>query len=212
MRKSQDVTGQQFGHLTAIAYVRSDDGAIWRFRCDCGNEVERKIGAVRWSAKTGTAEYISCGCQHNFTKHGLSSHRLNSVWRDMKKRCYNIASKSYPDYGGRGIVLCDEWQEHFAAFYNWAVANGYEDDLTIERKNHDGPYSPANCTWIPRAEQNRNTRASRWITHNGVTKLLADWARDTEIQSPTIIFRLQKGWSIDDALTIKPVVGRNTKP
>ena len=146
---------------------------------------------------------------HNFYKHGLCGHPLHNIWRGMKKRCYQINSKTYKDYGARGISICKEWLDDFVVFYNWSLENGYKQGLSIERNNHNGNYEPNNCRWIPRLKQNSNTRSSHFITFNNKTMTLLEWSRETNIGHATIINRLKSGWPIEKVLTEKPQVGRN---
>lgn len=107
-----------------------------------------------------------------YAKHGLSYHRLYSVWRGMKDRCYNKNNRRYEHYGGRGINVCDEWLEDFLNFYNWAYKNGYNEKeeygkCTLDRINNDGNYEPTNCRWITLQEQNYNTSRTHYIEYNG---------------------------------------------
>ena len=146
---------------------------------------------------------------HNFYKHGLTNTPLHKIWMGMKKRCYQVNSRVFQDYGGKGIVLCDEWKDSFLNFSKWASGNGYKEGLTIERKNPIENYSPSNCCWIKRSEQNLNTRKSKFLTFNGQTKNLLVWSRETEIGHATILYRLNRGWTVEQSLTIKPVIGRN---
>lgn len=99
--------------------------------------------------------------------------------------------------------MCSEWEDYIQ-FANWARANGYDENLTLERIDNDGDYCPENCTWVSRKEQANNRRSSRYITFNGETKTLAQWGETVGIQSGTIAYRIKSGWSIEDALT-KPV-------
>lgn len=110
--------------------------------------------------------------------HGLSGTRLHRIWKNMKSRCYNPNYHKYPDYGARGITLCDEWRDDARAFMDWARAHGYADDLTIERIDNDGDYSPENCRWATNAEQARNKRNNRLLTAFGETKPVPAWAED----------------------------------
>lgn len=118
----------------------------------------------------------------------------------MRQRCYNPKNKSYKDYGGRGITICEEW-DNYEAFHNWATANGYKRGLTIERINNNDSYSPSNCKWVPQSMQLKNIRNNRYITFNGITKTLADWGRTTGINPRTISSRIDNGWPIEKALT-----------
>jgi hypothetical protein len=101
------------------------------------------------------------------TKHGLTKHkRLYRVWKTMKKRCLNTSDERYDRYGGRGITVCDEWLHNFQAFYDWAMANGYDENApygqcTIDRIDNDGNYSPDNCRWVDMKAQGNNRSTNR---------------------------------------------------
>lgn len=97
------------------------------------------------------------------------------MWRGIKLRCYNKNSKRYKDYGGRGVAVCDKWKNDFMNFYDWAINNGYSDNLTIDRINNEGNYEPNNCRWVTIKQQSRNRRSNRNITINGETHCLSEW-------------------------------------
>lgn len=146
---------KKYGKLTPIKIDhRKASTNYWECKCDCG-----KTTVVRETyLKNGHTK--SCGCirsdrmkySNPRTTHGLRGHRLNSIWRGMKTRCYNEKSFGYSNYGGRGIIICDEWKNDFKVFYDWAIKNGYKDGLTIDRINNDGNYEPNNCQWITKSE------------------------------------------------------------
>ena len=131
----------------------------WVCRCECGSEVVVEA----YSLKTGHTQ--SCGCfQREATSaanrtHGKRKTRLYRIWVCMKTRCYQKSYHAYRHYGGRGITVCDEWLNNFQGFYDWANANGYSDELSIDRIDVNGCYSPQNCRWVTMAEQNKNKRA-----------------------------------------------------
>ncbi len=162
----------------------------------------------------------SCGClkveiqrelarKRNY-KHGKSSknNRLFRIWCGMKARCYIPSSTGYKNYGGRGVSICDEWRYDFLVFEKWAIENGYENSLTIERKNVNGNYEPDNCSWISKKQQSRNTRDSLWITAWGENKVLADWGIDDrcKIAVGMVCYRIHQGWKPETAISTPPLM------
>lgn len=135
-------------------------------------------------------------------KHGFYGTRLYEIWRAMKKRCHLKTHIHYKNYGGRGIVVCDEWKNDSKTFFEWALSNGYRDDLTIDRIDNNGNYEPSNCRWVSVKTQCRNTRKNHLITYNGETRCLIEWSELTGIKHTTIDERLKRGWTVEQALTI----------
>ena len=160
--KKLDLTGQRFGRLLVIKESGySFNGRVtWLCKCDCGNYTSTPNTK---SLRRGTCN--SCGCHAlenlNRLTHGKSKEKLYYVRNGMKQRCYNPNSTSYNAYGGRGIKVCDEWRDDFMAFYNWAIANGYEEGLSIDRIDNGGDYEPSNCQWITQAENTRKARMNK---------------------------------------------------
>ena len=136
----------------------------------------------------------------NYSINKTDSQRLYMIWKAMRERCYTKSCKKYKDYGLKGIKLCVDWYNDFHSFEKWAIENGYEKDLTIERKNINKDYCPENCTWISLKEQAKNRSNNHKITCNGKTMILQDWADEVGIDSATIRRRLKSGWSVEDAL------------
>lgn len=145
---------------------------------------------------------------------GTSTHletktRLHKIWSSMHERCEDKNHRHYKDYGGRGISVCEDWSL-YTKFREWALSNGYNDDLTIDRIDVNGCYEPNNCRWLTMEEQQNNKRNNRIIEFNGETHTLSEWSRITGIKSNTLKERLNRGWSIYEALT-KPVRKRTVK-
>jgi len=131
--------------------------------------------------------------------------RIYQTWAAMKSRCYNPGNQSYKDYGGRGIKVCEEWNNDFECFYNWAIKNGYSDFLTIERINVDGDYCPNNCRWLSKAEQSNNRRSCIVISYQGKTQNLSQWCKELGLNYKRINNRIVKlGMTFEEAIT-KPV-------
>ena len=169
----RDLTGERFGSLTVIKPLdkRINQCVIWECICDCGN-----IHGVSTNNLT-SGHTKSCGCKHHPGTHRDSKSRLYVIYRGMKRRCYDTKSPSYANYGDRNITVCEEWLNSYEVFKEWAVANGYNDSLTIERMDNDKGYCPDNCTWVSRADQNRNQQNTVKINIDGETvtcQMLAD--------------------------------------
>ena len=197
-----DLTGQRFGRLTVVERAgTAGSNATWLCNCDCGNV---KIVSAR-SLKTGNTK--SCGCLFNEANakrcvtHGAKKTRLYRIWQGMKRRCDTPSASCYKDYGGRGIAVCEEWLHDFPAFQNWAFANGYAEDLTIDRIDVNGNYCPDNCKWSNAETQANNKRTSHVETFNGETHTVSEWAKITGLSRGLIKDRLRLGWSIERALT-----------
>lgn len=180
---------------------------LYPCRCKCGIEKPVDVQALL----SGLSQ--SCGCLHkerasqSATSHGESKTRLYTIWTGMIKRCEDPANKSYKNYGAKGVVLCPEWRESYEAFRDWALANGYADDLTIERDSSFGAYEPSNCTWIPHGDQARNWRTrNRRITAFGETKCVSEWERDDRslVGRRTILGRISEGMTPEEAMTSRP--------
>ncbi len=198
MGKMVDLTGQRFGRLTVVTMVGLNNRhmCVWLCKCDCGNELRVASSNLIW----GNTK--SCGCLRRdagilkSTTHGKSGTRLYKIWAGMKKRCQNVSSHAYGRYGGRGIGVCEEWQQ-FSVFYDWAIKNGYRDDLTLERKDNNQGYSPFNCVWSTYKCQARNIRSNRFITHNGLTLCMSEWAERSGMERTTLWARLKSGWDME---------------
>lgn len=150
----KDIVGQKFGKLLVLdEYEKIPNGTKWKCKCECGNEI------YVYRGKLTTGHTKSCGCL-NSTLQGRSNHRLYKTWWGIKERCYSPTHASYHNYGAKGIVLCDEWQD-FNAFYLWAMESGYDDSLSIDRKDSKGNYEPTNCRWITLAENIARANAEK---------------------------------------------------
>lgn len=132
--------------------------------------------------------------------HGKYHTRLHGVWSMMKQRCFNPNQRTFKWYGARGITVCAEWLD-FMGFYEWAVANGYRDGLTLDRIDPNGNYSPENCRWISWKKQMNNKRSNRLLSAFGKTMTIQEWSEATGIHRSTIVNRLKLGWSPNQAVT-----------
>lgn len=212
--KYEDLAGRKYGRLTVIKHHSchiTPNGTRkqkWLCKCECGNEVV----VASPELKNGKTE--SCGClQKERTSkarktHGMSKSRLYSIWVKMIQRCENPNVERYPHYGGRGIRVCDEWHL-FPKFMEWAVNNGYRENLSIDRIDLNKNYEPSNCRWATDKEQANNTSRSHTITYKGETHTISEWASICGIASRTLNKRINSGWNIERSLTEKPVIGKN---
>ena len=190
------IIGKRFGRLVVLNLdhvSEKNHNSWWKCRCDCGREV------VVYRGSLTSGDSISCGCYHrehvrDFPKtHGMSSTPLYSTWSGMVQRCTNQNAKNYERYGGRGVTVCSEWENDFKNFHDWAVMHGYEQGLTIDRKDNDLGYSPDNCRWVDRITQQNNTRRNKLVTFNGETRSIAEWSRILGINHETLRYRVNRG-------------------
>jgi len=185
---------------------------LYPCRCTCGNSV--LLSAAQILANR------SCGCrgeqarrslpEHNRT-HGGSGTRLYAVWCAMRRRCSRDGLHNSRRYFGKGIRVCDEWQNDFAAFRRWALENGYASELQLDRIDNDGDYEPANCRWVTCAQNNRNRDRDTRIAAFGETKCAMEWSRDSRcsVSDSSILYRLRKlGWSAESAITVPAFDGK----
>lgn len=206
MGKFQDLTGQRFGRLTVIERTRNiGKYTAWLCRCDCGNKKIIKSKSLKDNSTK------SCGClqkevarkymSEKMRKYPDVHSRLKNIYFNMKSRCYNLNHCAYGNYGGRGITLCEEWKNNSNAFYFWAMNNGYQENLTIDRIDVNGNYEPSNCRWIDLKTQQRNRRNNHLITYNDETLCIGEWAEKSGIEMRILWQRLNKlSWSIEKAL------------
>ena len=132
---------------------------------------------------------------------GRKRERLYRIFIAMKTRCNNPNAKNYHDYGGRGITVCDEWVHNYPAFKEWALTHGYSDDLSLDRRDNEKGYTPENCRWATRLQQNNNRRNVKKYTFRGKTQSLSDWSRETGISKNVLELRIEREWPLPLALT-----------
>ena len=203
MRKLvNDLTGKRFGRLTVIGV--EDNGkrqTYYACQCDCGN-----VKVIRADALVGGCT-VSCGCKKkeqdriNLTanhSHKMSGTRLYVIWNGLKGRCNNPNDPRYDRYGGRGISVCEEWNTSFQAFYDWAISNGYSEDLTIDRIDNDGNYEPTNCKWSTNKEQCNNRVTNINIKIGNTTKTLTEWCEIFDVDVARTMARYHR----DEFITI----------
>ena len=207
-----DLTGKKFGRLTVIKRVENDKSGFsqWLCKCDCGNEkIVRATSLLK-------GEIVSCRCYQreaiakSTIKHRMIHTPLYNIWLNMKNRCNNPNNKSYKHYGGRGIKVCDEWQNDYMSFYTWCMAHGYKKGLSLDRINNDGNYEPTNCRWVTQQVQLNNTRRCKMITMDGKTQSLSDWAREYNVPIERTRQRVvNRGWGLKEALTTPSFVRKH---
>ena len=212
MGKRIDLTGQTINgiHVDSFAYVGAGKAkkAFWNCTCYCGNKF------VVESLKLRSGHTKSCGCYKRkvtgdtHRRHGATSGgkklRLYTIWRDMRKRCRNPKTCFHKNYVDRGIRVCDEWQT-YEVFRDWALKNGYNDSLSIERIDVNGNYTPDNCKWIPIKEQALNKTTTHYLTYNGETKPMCVWSRELGISYGMLEGRINRSkWDTKKALETPP--------
>ena len=198
-RKVENIIGRRFGRLLVVENlnINSHGSKLHRCICDCGKTKDVPISYLKSGHTT------SCGClvKEMHTTHSLSKSRLYNIHQGMIARCFRENHFAYRDYGGRGITVCDKWKNDFMSFYEWAIENGYCEDLTIDRIDVNGNYEPSNCRWVTKAEQSRNSRKNVYFTYNGITKTTSEWARELHIPITTLNRRIKQNRPLEEIIS-----------
>lgn len=210
----KDISGLRFGRLEVISlcnYRNKDGRALWKCKCDCGNEI---IVSSNSLLRKNTR---SCGCYKNdiikqkAITHNDSKSKLYKIWVSMKKRCQNSNDKGYKNYGGRGITVCNLWKNSYEEFKRWSLKNGYKQGLSIDRIDNNSGYSPENCRWVTTYIQSRNTRRTHFIEYNGKKYVMKDLAEKLGIKYNTFANRiLVYKFTLEEAIN-KPIKRKNLK-
>ena len=195
--------GEQVGNAI---YLHDVNGAIKRrqamFKCVCGNNFIAQVYKVK------TFETQSCGCLHKKatseanSRHNLKNHKLYGVWSSMKARCYNPNTTQFKDYGAKGVIVCKEWQDSFLPFFRWAMENGWTEGLQLDKdiKGTGLIYSPNGCIFVtPKLNSNKRS-TSRYITFDGQTKTVSEWATHFNISLKNLYQRMSRGWSFEKSI------------
>lgn len=204
-----DMAGLRYGEWTVSHQTGNTKGggALWLAKCDCGT-VRSVLGADMRNGKSK-----NCGCKtqarlgNERRTHGRSNTRLHGIWKNMKARCLSPGAAGFDRYGAKGVSVCDEWLA-FQPFHSWAMANGYSDELTIDRIDNNKGYSPQNCRWADRKTQARNRRFVA-LTSDGLTG--PEVAEANGIPPRTYAVRRAAGWSVDEAATFPYRSRRNPR-
>lgn len=198
MPKFIDRTGTEIGEVKFLKRSDSTNGHVeWVCLCTCGN-----IFISRAEHVMRAKSCPQCGRRrqaNKISKHGDYKEPLYRVWSSMKQRCNNPKAQEYKNYGGRGILVCKEW-EQYDAFKKWSLNSGYEKGLSIDRINNSGNYEPSNCRWVDMSVQALNKRSNRIIEYEGLKKPVTEMARIYGLRPVVVERRLIKGWTVERAL------------
>lgn len=194
--------GNRYGRLVVTKELLKNGRKYTEVLCDCGKSKEIRLSHL----KSGKIQ--SCKCLQKeriiskVTTHGLRNHPLYIVWSHLRQRCNNPNDPSYIDYGGRGITVCFEWNNSFEIFYAWSMSNGWSKDLQIDRKDNNEGYYPSNCHFVTRSVNCRNRRNNVFVEYKGVSKILSQWAEESNIEIRTLWARIfTYKWDVGKALT-----------
>lgn len=175
--------GYEFANFKVIG----KEGNKWICQCVCGNKKLVSTSDIK------REHCKSCGCMFKGKKiKHTHKNRIYGIWKNMIRRCCNLKSKDYKNYGAKGIKICDEWLKDFSIFEKWALENGYNEKLTIDRIDNLGNYEPNNCKWATMQEQHNNYSQNVYYTYNGKTQTQTQWAKEYNLNLTTLIYRIKK--------------------
>lgn len=174
------------------------------FRCKCGNTFVSQLYKVK------ILETRSCGCifiesvKKSNSTHGLTNHKLYGVWKSMKSRCYTHSANQFNDYGGRGVIVCDEWKNNFINFYNWAIENGWKDGMQLDKDilGNGMIYSPEYCLFVTPKQNSNKKKSNKYIYYNGENRTISEWADYFSISVKKLYQRLSRGWDFEKSVFV----------
>ena len=202
MGRVKNMAGHEFNGCRVLerSGTNRDKKATWLCKCFCGKEFITTGKTIR------QGDVKSCGClrlsiikkQGKLNKrHGETKTRLYSIWHGMKKRCSLEGETSYKHYGAKGIRVCEEWRDSFESFRDWSLANGYNDQLTIDRIDSNGDYEPANCRWTDWYGQARNRSNNVKVEYKGKMMTQGEVSELTGLSRQLIYYRTKHGIDYD---------------
>lgn len=198
-----------YNHYT-VSYILKKDNEILKFNSE--KEACEYLGVAQCTIASCYRSNTMCKGysieRGEATTHHATNTRLYKIWSAMRERCYRINHMHYENYGGRGIEICEEWKD-FVRFKEWAIKNGYDETLTIDRINNDGNYEPNNCRWVTFLEQANNRRSNHIIFVNGIRMTLAECSRLYNIPKSTVRWRVNHS---RDVLTGAKIRGDKIEP
>lgn len=213
MRDRMDISDKKFGRLIALYPIDKDIHGTykWLCICSCGNTHIARISDLN------SGKILSCGCykkeitSKKFIKHGGKSkntERLYVIWGAMKQRCYYTKGENYNNYGGRGIKVCDEWLFDYVSFKEWALNNGYENNLSIDRIDVNGNYEPNNCRWATNKQQANNTRRNVMFEYREEIHTMSEWSEILGINYNTLRYYIQQNGIDNIDIFIKSYISK----
>lgn len=213
MTKIEIKIGEKFNRLTFISEgeLRNGSRYCW-FKCDCGIECLKHLSGVR------TGHCKSCGCLNTETRrrlliersstHSLSTidgkrNKIHDLWSNMRRRCAdNPSTRDYKSYFGRGIVVCEEWQNNFKSFYDWAKNNGHNENIQLDRIDNDKGYSPENCRFVTAKINALNKRSNVYVFFEGKSIHIGELSERFNMNIGTLRGRIRKGMTAYQAVTV----------
>lgn len=194
-RRYHDLTGKRFNRLLVLSFADiRNNAARWNVRCDCGTD------KVVMGMNLVNGHVQSCGCltKDMLTTHGMTKTRVFRTWSSMRNRCQNTQNRAFPNYGGRGITVCERWNtfEDFLADMGEPMKG-----MSLERIDNNKGYSPDNCRWANASDQNNNRRTCVLLEFAGKTQTIAQWSKDTGVPYFVLHGRIRRGWDTERAIT-----------
>ena len=194
--KGINLVGKRFGKLTVLETLTEKENKTNRCYCICKCDCGKITKTRREQVLSGHTK--SCGClqkeiaRKSLTTHKLSRTRIYRIWWNIKRRCEANNQYTYKYYGGRGIKVCEEWLADFMNFYKWAMANGYREELTIDRIDVNGNYEPKNCRWEDMKVQSNNTRKNHFVEYKNEKHTIAEWSRILGLTYDAFRYRIKR--------------------